>query len=233
MTATSWHKVKAALVVLFVPVLVIAAACGDDGGNEPAWVAELSDHQVRWCALDAVGAGMGEAEARTDCELPWTFTGAVPVRWGMSLDYGAMGSAEAANQAAVQVTLNPDGSAEAMMTYPPEGNMAFFIGGCNPASTGGNNAQAGTVTTGPLPTKLVTKWIGTHSEGKLELTAYDEYLLNGANIGIGKTTLTSDLTYTREQVSGNASSVTVNDPIGCGNSTYTENHDWTGIARVR
>ena len=99
---------------------------------------------------------MDEAEARAECELPWTFTGTSPVRWGMSLDYGEMGSAEVANQATVQITLNPDGTAEAVMTYAPGGNMSFFVGGCNPANTGGNNAQAGTVTTGPLPTELVT-----------------------------------------------------------------------------
>lgn len=218
--------------LLIVPLLIVlGAACGRD--DEPEWVSDLTDPQLQWCAADASDAGMSEAQARAECELPWKYAGLAPATLGMSVDYGEMGSAEVENKSRVEITLNPDGTAEAVMTYDPTGNQGFFVGGCLPSTVGGFNPGAGTVSSGPLPTQLVTRWTGTHQAGTLTLDSYAEYLVSGANIGIGETTVTSALTYDRDEITGTASSTSVNDPIGCGNSTYTETHDFTGIPRIR
>jgi hypothetical protein len=175
---------------------------------------------------------MNEEEVRAECALPWTFSAKVPVRWTMSADYGSMGAAAVDNNATLTVTLNPDGSATAQMVYAKEENGAFTTGGCVPGTVGGANAQGGSVSVVPAFTELTTKWAGTHSQGALNLTEYTDYLVSGANIPIGETTLTTDLTYTRDEMSGTAAAVAINDPLGCGDTTYEEEHQWDAVPRV-
>jgi hypothetical protein len=125
----------------------------------------------------------------------------------------------------VRITLNADGTAQAEFVYlPEEGNQAFFVGGCAPGVVGGVNLPAGAVQPGPLPTQLDALWTGTHNQGTITFDDYAEFVVSGADIDIGETTLTSNVTYTRETVSGTAKSVSVNDQLDCGNSTYTEDH---------
>ena len=221
---------------LIAGALFVAACSDDDSGSraeDQAWLEGVTDEQLRWCALDAIEDGMSEEEARAECELPWVFTAKVPVLWGMAASYGQMGAAAVDNTATLHVTLNPDGTAQAEMTYSPEENGAFSTGGCIPGTTGGANAQGGSVSVVPAFAELTTRWGGTHSQGVLNLTEHTGYIVGGANIPIGETALTTDLTYTRDELSGTAVLTAVNNPIGCGDTTYQEEHRWDAVPRMR